>query len=91
MRAVDEATPKELWRRYRTRAGIDEDTYRSYFESSAWAFAIEVGEVFALDQPASLDEIGLGLRAPQSYCYVDEEVLDVVIRRARERRSGPPS
>jgi predicted transcriptional regulator len=76
---VDEATPDELWIRYASRGGISEETYRAYFGSSSRGFAIQIGRVFTLQEPAPLQELDSNLHAPQSYCYVGETMLQVLL------------
>jgi len=72
---VEEATPDEMWSRYARVGGIEEEAFRKYFSASSRAFAIRVGRVFQLEEPAPLQEIAPRLSAPQSYRYIDRRLI----------------
>ena len=77
---IDEGTPAEMWKRYRARGGIDSDVFQRYFSSAPRAFAIKVGRVFRLPQPARLSTLECTLPVPQSYYYVDTGLMESLMK-----------
>jgi predicted transcriptional regulator len=70
---VVEDTPQGLWRRFHDCAGIDRDSYLSYFDSAKRAFGIRVRHAVRLAEPAPLGAIDQSLIAPQSFRYLPAE------------------
>jgi predicted transcriptional regulator len=77
---VDEGTPAEMWTRYQKQGGIDARAFQSYFASAQRAFAVKVGRVVRLRQPARLSDLGRGLSVPQSFYYVGANLLGGLLR-----------
>lgn len=78
---VRSGTPRSLWRRYRDDAGISRGTFFDYFEECEIGYAVELGAFKAVG-PLTIEDMGEflpGFRAPQSYRYVDSDVLDAVV------------
>ena len=65
------ASPVALWNLTATAAGIDRDTFDTYFLGSDMAGAIEILSVYRLDAPLRLGERGVPNKPPQSFCYAD--------------------
>lgn len=76
---ITESTPDGLWRRFRRNGGIRRRDYFSYFAGAARAYAIEIADATAVDEPLGLDSLSAGLRAPQSFQYLDAPIAAHVI------------
>ena len=70
---VDNETPDVLWERYSHVGGIDRDAYDRYFSGCTSAYAIRVRRPVTLGVPVPLAHVRQGLRAPQSFQYLDDE------------------
>jgi predicted transcriptional regulator len=75
---VEVAPVGDLWSRYGHVGEILENDFAAYFNGHECGVALSVGEVVALEQPLSLDALGLGSRPPQSFAYVSASVLDLM-------------
>ncbi len=75
---VDVAAVSDLWYRYSEVGGIVEEDFAAYYAGHDEGVAFTVAEVLALDEPVALEEIGLGSRPPQSFAYLDAEVLGLL-------------
>jgi predicted transcriptional regulator len=66
-----------LWRRFKGRSGIDEATFRSYFQGSGTGCAIEIISAREWRQPLSLKELQnkVQFRPPQFYARVSPSSL----------------
>lgn len=58
------AEPAALWDLVRDRAGVDRETYDSYFAGCEFAYAIEVVD------PQRVPPVSLPMRPPQSYQFL---------------------
>ncbi len=72
---VDSASPTELWRRYSDGAGIDRTRFRAYFKGRRRGHAIRVRESYALCHPVGLTDLLAGAHPPQSFQYLDSEIV----------------
>ncbi|ETS31342.1 hypothetical protein BB987_13175 [Photorhabdus temperata] len=63
-------SPSVVWEMTRQFAGITKDFFDNYFEGRKNAVAIGIGNVKKYDKPLSLDMLGQGIKAPQSYRYL---------------------
>lgn len=73
---IDAASPGDLWRRYRTVAGISPEDYDAYFEGRTVGYALRVGDVSVLDRPVGLEVVDPALRPPQNVVYLSQEAVD---------------
>ena len=64
--------PEDIWEQCSDSAGISSEDYFSYYENCDKAFAIKIDRVEQYDVPLLLDDIRLGLKAPQSFVYVGD-------------------
>jgi predicted transcriptional regulator len=80
--AIDADDPTSLWRRYASEGAIAEDAFDAYYASCAMGAAIKVGEVTSLLDPVPLDDLQPGMRAPQSFRYVDPGLIEALHDRA---------
>lgn len=74
--AIEEASPRTLWRRYRTVGGISYGDFSEYYYNKDTAVGIHVRAVASLANPVSLESIGVYSGAPQSFAYLAESVLE---------------
>lgn len=63
-------TPQEVWSKTSEFSGISKNFFDSYFLDRNMAYAIKVKKVRKYDFPQNLDDIKVGLKAPQSYVYI---------------------
>jgi len=73
---VTEATPHELWQRFRSVAGIDEQAFWDYYHGAARGVAIGIDQLVVLDRPVSLTSVSRSLSVPQSFCYLPSRLFD---------------
>lgn len=87
---VDEASPSELWERYRLVGGISENGYKNYYRGAKRGIAIRVGRVHSLKEPLELSEfIGNG-QPPQSFRYLGSALIARFTAKAFEPLRGQP-
>lgn len=65
-------TPQNIWQLTHDEAGISLEAFMSYFTRRQRAFAIVIDEFKPYKTMLSLDEIYPGVKAPQSFLYLDE-------------------
>jgi predicted transcriptional regulator len=64
------ASPAELWRRYRSVAGIDRVSFFEYFSGTMEAVGIVIEGATRYERSQSLEEFEPGTRPPQSFKYM---------------------
>ena len=84
---VDEGKPAELWKKYQRVGCIDESSFNSYYAGAKSGVAIGVDCVTLLDEPVRLSAIRRDLVPPQSFCYLDMDVVTASIRVQQKVRS----
>ena len=60
-----------IWEQTKEFAGIDFKFYEQYFEGSSQACAIGIDKISVYNIPLTLEELQPGLKAPQSFCYIN--------------------
>ena len=80
VRGIEEAPPRKLWERYERVGGIGKDAFWRYYARSPSGVAIRVGQVVVLGEPMTLKAAGCSRVPPQSFRYVDADVLHRAIR-----------
>lgn len=78
---VDVASKSGLWSAHGSVAGVTRKEFRDYFSGAARAFAIRVGQVHRLLPMVSLDKIPGVRRPPQSFQYVDPDLIGWIFER----------
>lgn len=69
--AAVRATPRELWTRYRSGAGIHRAGYHAYMDGCAHAWALEIDRVEILETARDLAWLrARGVSAPMSYALI---------------------
>jgi predicted transcriptional regulator len=71
-----------LWAKHAAVGCIDEGEFRAYYGNRDNAVALGVGRTVALDLPMSLPALGIADGPPQSFMYLDREVLALLRRGA---------
>lgn len=67
----DVGSPTRIWELHKGHGGIARSGFRSYFHGSPTAVGIRVGRARRFAAPIRLHELSPGLRAPQSFIYLD--------------------
>jgi predicted transcriptional regulator len=75
---IDEGSPAELWAQYQSVGGIEADAYWSYFKNSKTAVAINITHLNTLKRPLNLCEVVGTNIPPQSYSYLENDVLELL-------------
>ena len=75
VRGIDEGPPTKLWERYERVGGIEREAFWRYYARSRFGVAIRVGDVVELGDPVTLRAAGCSAVPPQSFKYVDANVL----------------
>lgn len=86
VKATKSGSVEYLWRTHGGRSGLTKREYLSYFDGAAAATAISVSQVRTLPDPLTLEELRRrrpGFHVPQSYRFVDEAELQVVLNGER--------
>jgi predicted transcriptional regulator len=83
VRQVRQSTPRALWRRFSSVAGIGRRAYFDYFEGAERAYGIEIEKTATLVAPLQLEEVLPGLRAPQSFQYLPTDCMQQVLNANR--------
>jgi predicted transcriptional regulator len=75
---IVEDSPADLWARYGAEAGIVQEEFHMYFNSSDRGIAIGIGKVQSLMEPVQLHALGSSLKPPQSFAYLDEGAFKLI-------------
>ncbi|EPJ43789.1 MAG: hypothetical protein OFPII_39100 [Osedax symbiont Rs1] len=67
---------KKLWSQVGSYAGIDEHSYFEYFQNSENACALKFDKVYRFTNPFNLSEIRENFKAPQSFCYLNNDIFE---------------
>jgi predicted transcriptional regulator len=78
-----------LFQKYSHIGCIGRYDYDDYYGDRDKGLVLRVGEVVALPEPLSLSDLGLSPRPPQSYAYVDANVVDLIDRRVKAHPRVP--
>jgi len=71
--------PEIIWSKYGKVAGISKEDFNDYYKETTNGYVIELKEVKALVNAISLEELRVmipGFTAPQTYRYIDEELIN---------------
>lgn len=72
---VETAPVETLWEKYSAVGCIGEDDFVAYYGERNEGVVLGVGDVVVLAEPILLADLGLSSRPPQSFCYVQRDVL----------------
>ena len=76
---IHTGAPSTLWRRASKYAGIDKQSYDSYFSGRKQAVAFEISGVHKLVRPLTLKGAGYNSNAPQSFSYLHPSQISRII------------
>lgn len=77
---VHTATPNEIWMRFGSRADVTRAEFDLYFSGSQQASALELSDPHRAATQVNLDDLRrLGVRPPQSWCYLRSEALEALL------------
>lgn len=65
-------TPNSIWSLTHLHSGISFDSFMTYFEGRQKAYAIVIDEFVPYKDALSIDDRFPGIKAPQSFRYLDE-------------------
>jgi predicted transcriptional regulator len=68
--SIEQSPPDELWKKHHKTGGISESNYSEYYKDVEIAFGLLIREFKELQNPIDLDQLRIGLKAPQSYLYL---------------------
>jgi predicted transcriptional regulator len=78
--AVHTASPEEIWSRFGERAGVSRAEFDVYFAGSELASALELSGAHRIRAEVDLKDLReLGVRPPQSWRYLSNDVLEVLL------------
>jgi predicted transcriptional regulator len=66
-----EDTPSRLWAELKSLSGLSKRDYLEYFHGSRKAYAIEIRDFYAYDEPLDPREMDPGFVPPQSFAYIE--------------------
>jgi predicted transcriptional regulator len=72
------ATPAKLWKKFATVGGIDADRFDAYFAGHERAVGLRVSSSMAYARGVALTELTPTPAVPQSFSYVDADMLATV-------------
>ena len=87
--AVWTGTPDVVWNRVANRAGVKKDVFEAYYAGASIAYALEITDVWAYEQPLGLADLRAQFDqfvVPQSWRYLRPEEHRFFLRRKRETR-----
>lgn len=76
--SILEDEPANIWRDHHHEVGISESGFEDYFDGAGMAYGLRLQDVTAVD-PMPLSELrALGVEPPQSWRYVDNQLVDQI-------------
>ena len=63
-------SPKKLWEKTRSHAGISRPKFMDYYANKSVAYAYQLGKLQKFETPKTLAEYGI-TAAPQSFVYIE--------------------
>lgn len=78
---VDKSSPEDLWNRYHDVGGIEKTDYDEYYRNRKSAAGILIKNAKKLNDPASLEVLGLGKTPPQSFRYINNTSLNILLKK----------
>lgn len=68
-------TPSIIWQKTQAKSGMTEDSFMRYYMNKDKAYAIVIDSFHLYNEPIDLETKYPGVKAPQSYKYIDETNL----------------
>jgi predicted transcriptional regulator len=79
---VERGTPTALWDAFSRIGGIERGKFFGYFNGALEGFAYVLERAQSCASPLRLGKVGLPMRAPQAFQYLETRTLDAVLRKA---------
>lgn len=87
---IDVAPVDLLWERYAEVGCIDADDFAAYYGDREHGVVLCVGDVVVLDQPMPLRDLGLDDRPPQSFMYLEPNIIGLLDELASRNAAAHP-
>lgn len=71
-------SPSVIWSKYQETAGIERIDFFSYYETSKNAVAIEVSQMYPLNEAVPLSVLGQNIKPPQSFQYFNYSAIELL-------------
>lgn len=78
LRWIRSLSPSKTWSRYRRQLGVSRKVFRSYYQDCRTAILLAVSRVRKLIAGIHLSSVRTGLRAPQSFIYLNKRDTDAI-------------
>jgi predicted transcriptional regulator len=79
VKGLDVSSPTSLWRRHQHFGGISKEEFSDYFKGRTKGVAIELTNATRFEDEFPLDSLRTGMKAPQSFCYIDEKHAEKMV------------
>jgi len=66
---------EDLWNKTHLKSGLNYSFYKEYFHDKEKGYAIKIQTVKEYKEPILLSEIRKDLKAPQSFCYLEDDLV----------------
>jgi predicted transcriptional regulator len=86
VKKVVSGTPNEIWVQYQHISGVHRDIYDEYYKGSKKAVGIIIDRYIPFEKPVTLSDIDVHLNAPQSFCYLSENMFAQALEIAEKHR-----
>lgn len=67
----------DLWNKTQSKSGLNYSFYKDYFHDKEKGYAIKIQAAKEYKEPLLLSEIRENLKAPQSFCYIEDDLITV--------------
>ncbi|MFJ7646888.1 ASCH domain-containing protein [Lysinibacillus sp. NPDC097279] len=68
---------EDLWTATKSQSGLNYSFYKSYFHDKDKGYAIKIDNVKKYTKPLSLSQVHKNLKAPQSFCYIQDDLISI--------------
>lgn len=75
----------DIWNKTSHGSGISHSSYLDYYSGKQSASVFELGKVYQMESPMDLSDLPGQKTSPQSFCYLDDEDMDIISKRRRIR------
>ncbi|MFW8602477.1 ASCH domain-containing protein [Desulfobacterota bacterium M19] len=83
IKKIIEDKPSELWRKFSNISGTTLDFFNKYYNNQKLGLGLLVNQVQILENPFTLDRVGVATKPPQSFLYIDNRVWKNLKRRKK--------
>ncbi|MCY3628496.1 MAG: hypothetical protein F4Z62_12735 [Rhodothermaceae bacterium] len=77
----------DVWDKTSRGSGISRNFYLDYYSGKQNASAFVLGNVYQMESPMDLSDLPGRKTSPQSFCYLDDEDMEII----SERKSSNPT